>query len=242
MMSSSANTLARSLQVYLLGTVDFESALRLQRHLADWASRDRDSAALVLCEHPPLITVGRHGGPRDIGCEPQELCARRWRIRWVPRGGGCLLHLPGQLAVYPVLTLDRLELDVPCYLEKLHRVLRRLLDDFGIAAESRPGRAGLWVGPRLIAHVGVAVRDGITSFGAALNVDPDLSAFRLVCPAGADPMTSLARERRGPLRAGLVRQRLLEHFAFVFGFDRTDLLFHHPLLGHAAGQALARQA
>jgi lipoyl(octanoyl) transferase len=223
----------RPLQVYLLGTVDFESGLRLQRHLAERAALDL-GAALVLCEHPPLITIGRHGGPGDIACGPDELRARRLRVRWVPRGGGCLLHLPGQLAVYPILTLSKLRTDVPGYLDLLHRVLARLLDDFAIAASTRPGQPGLWVGARPIAHVGIAVRDGVTSFGAALNVNPDLSCCRLVCPPGAEPMTSLARERRGPLRAGLVRQRLVEHFARVFGFDRTELFFHHPLLAPAA--------
>ena len=97
-----------ALQVYLLGTVDFEAALTLQRRLVYQISGERSLAALILCEHPPLITVGRKGSRAHILCGPEELCARRWPIRWVNRGGGCLLHLPGQLAVYPILPLDRL--------------------------------------------------------------------------------------------------------------------------------------
>jgi hypothetical protein len=38
-------------------------------------------------------------------------------------------------------------------------------------------------------------------------------------------MTSLARERRGPLRPQLVRERLLEHFTARFGIGRVDLIF-----------------
>jgi hypothetical protein len=48
-------------------------------------------------------------------------------------------------------------------------------------------------------------------------------------------MTSLERERRGPLRAALVRQRFLEQFAARFGFERLSLFFHHPALGPRAG-------
>jgi lipoate-protein ligase B len=88
----------------------------------------------------------------------------------------------------------------------------------------------VWVGERLIAAVGVAVRDWVAYFGAALNIDPDLPSFRLVRTEGDEPMTSLARERRGPLRSALVRQRLLEHFAAAFPCERTDLFFNHPLL------------
>ena len=50
-----------ALQAYLLGTVEFEAALALQRRLVYQVSGEPTAAALVLCEHPPLITVGRHG-------------------------------------------------------------------------------------------------------------------------------------------------------------------------------------
>src|SRR6266567_9392054 len=93
------------LHVYLLGLVEFEAALRLQRLLVYQASGEPAQAALVLCEHPPLITVGRQGSHAHILYDREELAARRWPVRWVNRGGGCLLHLPGQLAVYPVLPL-----------------------------------------------------------------------------------------------------------------------------------------
>jgi lipoyl(octanoyl) transferase len=226
---------ATCLRVYLLGLTDFEAALTLQHALADQVAGDRRAAALVLCEHPPLITVGRHGSPGHIHLGPEELRARRWRVRWVNRGGGCLLHLPGQLAVYPVLPLDRLGLGLEAYLARLQRALVAVLDDFGVCAEGKPGRPGAWVGNRPIAAVGVAVRDWVCYHGAALNVAPDLTPFRLVrTGAGDEPMTSLARERRGPVRPALVRQRLVEHFRAAFGFEQTDLFFGHPLLARPA--------
>jgi lipoyl(octanoyl) transferase len=220
------------LQAYLLGSVEFDAALALQRRLVYNVAGDRAQGALVLCEHPPLITVGRQGSRRHILCEPHELRARRWQVRWVNRGGGCLLHGPGQLAVYPVVALDALGLSVPEYVEQLQRVLAAVLDDFGVCGRTRAEQAGVWVGSRLIAAVGVAVWDWVTYYGAALNVNPALLPFRLVRCGGAagEPMTSLERERRGPLRPSLVRERLLEHFARVFGFERTSLFSDHPAL------------
>ena len=224
-----------ALRVYLLGTVEFEAALALQRALAYEVSGERGTAALVVCEHPPLITVGRQGGPAQLRCDLDELRARRWRVRWVNRGGGCLLHLPGQMNVYPVLPLDRLGLGVEAYLHRLQRVVVAVLDDFSVKAATRPGRAGVWVGERLIAGVGVAVRDWVAYYGVALNIDPDLTPFRLVQTGPGDgPMTSLARERHGPLRPALVRERLLEAFADRFGFARTTLFFDHPALSRKA--------
>jgi lipoyl(octanoyl) transferase len=222
------------LQAYLLGVVEFDAALALQHQLAYHVAGDRERAALVLCEHPPVITVGRQGSHAHILFEPEELRALRWRVRWVNRGGGCLLHLPGQLAVYPILPLDRLGLGLQDYLDRLGQVIIDVLADFSVSATARQPGAGVYVGPRPVAHFGVAVRDWVTYYGAAFNVSPDLQPLRKVCTApDSSPMTSLERERRGPLRTALVRERLLEHFAARFGFGRLSLFFNHPALGAA---------
>jgi lipoyl(octanoyl) transferase len=224
------------LQVYLLGSVDFEAAVALQRRLAYEVAGDRLRAALILCEHPPLITVGRQGSRAHILCDADELRSRQWPTRWVNRGGGCWLHAPGQLAVYPILALDQLGLTIPAYLDCLHGALTDLAADFTVRATTRPERPGLWAGERLVAGVGVAVRDWVAYYGAVFNVRPALSPFRLVqCGgAGEPPMTSLERERRGPVRPSLVRERLVEHFAARFSFERTAVFTDHPSLGRKA--------
>ena len=220
----------RVVQAYLLGLVDFDASLNLQRRLVYEVAGQRSQAALVLCEHPPLITVGRHGSRRHILCEPDQLRTREWRVRWINRGGGTLLQLPGQLAIYAILALDHFRLGVQTYLDGLHRAIARTLDDFGIRGHTRPCKPGLWVGDRLIAATGIAVRHWVTYYGGVLNINPELTHFRLVECAGRgeQPMTSIARERRAPLRPALVRERLLDHFANEFGFARTSLFSQVP--------------
>jgi lipoyl(octanoyl) transferase len=114
-----------------------------------------------------------------------------------------------------------------------------VLDDFSVQGSTRMGRPGVWVGRRMVAGVGVAVRDWVTYFGAYLNINPDLLPFRLVQTGIADdgPMTSLERERRGPLRSALVRERLLEHFCAAFTCERSSLFFSHPLLSRPVSSA-----
>ncbi|HMF13684.1 MAG TPA: lipoyl(octanoyl) transferase LipB [Gemmataceae bacterium] len=225
-----------ALQAYLLGSLSFDAALALQRMLVYHTTGDRTNAALLLCEHPPMVTVGRHGSRAHVLFEPEDLQHRGWPVRWVNRGGGCVLHLPGQIAVYPVLALDRLGLGVQAYLDRLQRVVLAVLDDFSISGATRVGRPGVWVNGRLVASVGVAVRDWVAYYGFYFNVDPDLHPFRQVRsdPPSREPMTSLVRERRGPLRTSMVRERFVEHFAARFGFDRTSLFFHHPALPRRA--------
>ena len=133
------------LQVYLLGSLAFDAAVRLPRTVMAYQLSSRDAGgALILCEHPPLVTVGRHGSPAHLRVGPEELAVRGWPLRWVSRSRvGIVLHLPGQLAVYPVLPLAGLGLDVPGYLGRLHQALVALLDEFGIRGETRPDQPGV---------------------------------------------------------------------------------------------------
>lgn len=221
-----------ALQVYLLGAVDFDAALLFQRRLHYEISGDREQAALIVCEHPPLITVGRQGSREHINFDPEDLQIRGWPIRWVNRGGGCMLHLPGQVALYPILPLDRMRLSVTDYVDRLATLLRDFVGEFHLSRPVSRGPAGIYVGSRLCAGIGVAVRDWVSYFGAYVNVHPYLDPFRKICcaPESCEPMTSLERERRAPVRPALVRERLIEHVRDRFGFSRVALFSDHPSL------------
>jgi lipoyl(octanoyl) transferase len=224
------------LRVYLLGPIEFAAVQTLQRALLYTVTGNRRSGALILCEHPPLVTVGRHGRPNQMHLDTATPGSRPWPVRWVNRGGGCWLHLPGQLAIYPILPLDFFHLGVEAYRERFQQILIDLLDDFGVCGKMRLGHEGVWVGPRPIAHLGLAIREWVVYFGAVFNLNPDLVPYREMVSDQQEPMTSLERERRGPLRPGLVRERLLGHFQEAFPFDRTVLFTGHPLLGQRAEQ------
>jgi lipoyl(octanoyl) transferase len=219
-----------SLQVYLLGTVGFDALLRFQRRLHYEISGDRSQAALILCEHPPLITIGRHGSRAHILAEPSQLQLRGWPVRWVNRGGGCWLHQPGQISAYVLLPLDALGLCVDAYQRRLGAIVEAWAKDFHVRGVHK--RGGVWVGARLIAGIGCANHDWVSYFGLCLNINPVLEPYRLVrCAADAtDPMTSLERERRGRIRPSLARERFIDHFQMGFGFSRVSLFTEHPSL------------
>jgi lipoyl(octanoyl) transferase len=223
---------ALPLQVYLLGELDFATTLALQRRLRRDVSERRCGAALLLCEHPAAISVGRLGSYAHLHGDLNDPRTPRYPIHWVPRGGGCILHLPGQLAFYAVLPLARLGLDVGTYLDRLGQACLAVISDFSLRAPARADSAGVWVGDRPIAVLGVSVCDWVSGFGAYLNIQPTLDDFRLVqtfAPSRA-PMTSLQSERRGPVRPAMVRQRLVEHFQTCFDFTRVALFTEHPAL------------
>ncbi|HEV3145702.1 MAG TPA: lipoyl(octanoyl) transferase LipB [Gemmataceae bacterium] len=223
MLAGSNQSSKITLQIYPLGIVDFEEMLALQRRLVFEVSGDRSQGVLIICEHKPIITVGRQGSRTHIHFDPRELQLRDWPIRWVNRGGGCLLHLPGQWSIYPILPLDTLQLGLQQYLERLQHILLETARDCMVReAVVLPGQLGVWASQRLLAHVGVAVRDWVSYFGAALNVNADLEFFRKVhCGGSTLPMTSLIRERHLAVNPEVARQFLIDRFLEQFPCERV---------------------
>ena len=224
-------------RVYLLGTLRFEDVLAFQHRLADEVAMG-GTPALVCCEHPALVTVGRSGSHAHMDLDPNNRTHRAWHVRWVNRGGGCWFHSPGQLAIYPILPLKRLELGVRGYVARLQAALVLTARELGIAPHA--AGAEVFVGTRPIACVGASVCDWTTYFGAILNVNPDLLPHRLVRTGSKNlPMTSLQRECRRPFRPSHIRERFIEHFVAEFGLGDTLFFTGHPsLVRGAAAHAL----
>ena len=142
----------------LLGRVPFDAFLALQSRLVYEAGGLAEPRIVVLlCEHPDLITVGRAGSRGHIRFSNDQLKHEQLGVRWISRGGGCVLHAPGQLAVYPIVPLSLLGLDrgrVPaaiaagdcrrfCRIERTRRDGRRKLRRLGaIRAAGQRGRGG----------------------------------------------------------------------------------------------------
>ena len=187
------------LRVRRLGLVRYQEAYALQRALA---RRGRDDYLLLL-EHPHVYTLGVRADPSHVLRDPASVGAELVRA---DRGGDVTYHGPGQLVIYPVVTLDEDPGAAPAHTRRLEQVVIDALADLGIATARHEGYPGVWLGagtatPRKVAAVGVrAVRgeDGRrrTLHGLALNVDCDLGMFAHIVPCGIAeyPVTSLRAE------------------------------------------------
>jgi lipoyl(octanoyl) transferase len=224
---------APAMEAFFLDRVAFSRCLDLQRRLIEEVGRrDDGQIVLLLCEHPDIITIGRGGSPGDVNRQSQVLKSREIEVVYANRGGGCLLHCPGQLAIYPLAPLAWHGFTVGDFLERLQVGIIETLDDLGIRGQIRPGRHGIWGRTGQLAAVGAAVRNWVTYYGAYLNVDPPLGLFRVVESDTVDhtSMSSMSAERRGPVRMTTVRATLVRHLSEAFGCDRYHLFTGHPML------------
>jgi lipoyl(octanoyl) transferase len=91
-----------------------------------------------------------------------------------------------------------------------------------IPAEPNETDVTVRVRGRRIAHIGVAVRNGVSLFGIIINVSPDLESFRDVDVDGDPvPMTSMQREMTSRVSPHTVRQKLLNALCDQFSVRRT---------------------
>jgi lipoyl(octanoyl) transferase len=151
-----------------------------------------------LVEHPPTYTAGTSAARSDL-LDP------RFPVFEAGRGGQWTYHGPGQRVAYVMLDLTRRHGMVPprdlrAFVWGLEEWLIRAVARFGVRAERRAGRVGVWVvdaatgAEAKIGAIGVRVTRWVSWHGVALNVAPDLSHFAGIVPCGIAEhgVTSLA--------------------------------------------------
>lgn len=233
----------RPLAVWLAGRIGWEAHAAMAERLA-WEVSEPGGRppTLVLSELEPAITIGRLGSRADVDLSAEELRSHRLEIRFVGRGGGAVLHGPGQVFVSLFAALEDLGLgrhDVGGYVARLEAGLEATLRRLGCAPWRRPGTHGLFGRTGMLAAVGIAVRRGVACHGGFVNVCPALDVFQRVrtaaVPPGGRPSTmatmgSVEAELRRKVRIQDARTVLVESIAAGCGFSRTQIQSGFPFV------------
>ncbi len=203
----------------LPGLTPYAEAWDLQRDLARRRKNDGVPDTFILCEHPPVYTVGRAAKDgANLGVGEEYLRSLGAEVFWSDRGGDATFHGPGQIVGYPILRLkDR---DTHGYLRRLEDVLIGVLGEYGLEGWHHPEYTGVWVGEEKIAAIGVKFSSGwIASHGFALNVNTDLSWFDRITPCGIKEfgVTSLRKKLGCEVLLAEVEEKLVDHFRRLFG-------------------------
>jgi len=188
----------------------------LQNRLAEARREEKIGDVLLLLQHPPVITMGKSGKVQNV-LDPQTLQEKKIKIIFTDRGGDVTYHGPGQLVVYPILSLRVYGLSVPGYVWNLEEMAIRLLSSYGIPAGRIEKLRGVWVGNEKIAALGVHLSNWVSKHGLALNVNTDLDTFDLINPCGTGRrVTSMARILGRELPMEEIESLMLQSFGDVF--------------------------
>jgi lipoate-protein ligase B len=166
-----------------LGRVGYAAAVEeMEARRARILAGEAAAEAILLCEHDPVITLGRSADRAHVLVDRAELDARGVAVAPSSRGGDVTYHGPGQLMVYPVV---RLRCRLVAYLEAVAGALAEVAAELGApGAAWRREPAGLWLGGRKLAACGVHLRRGVAVHGFALDVCTPPEAWRAIVPCG----------------------------------------------------------
>src|SRR5688572_15666839 len=149
MITASASQV--KLEVRDLGRMRYADAFTLQKQAQEEVIAQRDNPAgimqLLLVEHdPPVITVSRRPGARNhLIATDSQLGHAGIEVAETDRGGDITYHGPGQLVVYPILDLNRLNLRLNSYLRFLEQIIINVLAEFGIQGKRDASATGVWM-------------------------------------------------------------------------------------------------
>jgi len=134
-----------------LGRVDYDEGLRLQAEIAGLVAEGRLNNALLLLEHPPVLTLGRNANRANVLASDQLLAARGVTLHQINRGGDVTYHGPGQLVGYPIFDLRTLRspnggrMGPVDFVRGMEEALIRVCAGFSVRAGRIPGLTGVWV-------------------------------------------------------------------------------------------------
>ncbi len=211
-------------QLQDLGLIAYEPAWQLQRQLLEARANDLIADRFLICEHTPVITMGKSGKQKNLLVAAEELRRRGVDYFDVERGGDLTYHGPGQLVGYPIFKLARLR-EVQGFVRKMEESVIRALATFGLSGERRSDHPGVFVGGAKIASIGAAVRRSVTYHGFALDVCTDLNYYRLINPCGMPEVavTTIAREAKRDVTVEEVKPLIRTAFEEVFGIEFEDI-------------------
>lgn len=205
--SAAGSTVGRAaasppIAAWWLGRTAYRDAWDLQHRLVAARYAGKIGDQLLLLEHDPVLTLGRHSDPSHVLATPADLARRGIEVIETERGGEVTYHGPGQLTAYVIVKLADRKLLVRPLVRALEAALAKTCGAFGVEASPRDGFPGCWCdgGSRKIGAVGLRIERGVSYHGIALNVTVKLADFELLDACGMPGVesTSIACELGKP--------------------------------------------
>ena len=191
-----------------LGLCDYQETLDAMRsHLGSEQFHDE----IWFLEHPPVFTLGTAADKSHI------LNAKNIPIIQTDRGGEVTYHGPGQLVIYFMLDIKRLELGPKSLVQSIQNFTKNLLNEFSIESNFIDGAPGVYVEDKKIASIGLRISKGKSYHGISINVDMDLEPFSNINPCGYEGLeVAQIKDFKEKITIKEVEQLAIKHLGLIF--------------------------
>lgn len=160
-----------------LSLQDYESVWQDMQRFTQ--NRDAETPDEIwITEHPPVYTLGLNGKPEhllDTGDIP---------VINSDRGGQVTYHGPGQLVIYTLIDIKRLNLGVRSLVTTLEQAMISALAQHGIIAAARADAPGVYVNGKKIGSIGLRIKKNCSYHGLSINNQMDLHPFNHINTCG----------------------------------------------------------
>ncbi len=129
--------------------------------------------------HNPVFTQGLAGNKKHLLHNSDNIPVIK-----TDRGGQITYHGPGQIIIYCLIDIKRLNLAVREMVTKIEDSIIKLLNDYDIKGSRLDKAPGVYINGAKIAALGLKIHKGKSYHGLSLNVDMDLQAFSMINPCG----------------------------------------------------------
>ena len=160
-----------------LGVVNYHETLDLMKSHIQQADFNNE---IWLLEHPPIFTLGTAADQNHI------LDAKDIPVVQSDRGGEVTYHGPGQLVIYFLLDVKKLNFGPKKLVSTIQEFVRNLLADLSIDCNFVEGAPGVYVNKKKIASIGLRISKGKSYHGISINFDMNLSPFKQINPCGCE--------------------------------------------------------
>ena len=164
-----------------LGLTEFQDVWRQMQAATDQKS-GQENDEIWFTEHHPVYTLG-HAATEENIISTNDIPVVR-----TDRGGQVTYHGPGQLMIYFLLNLRRLNWGPKKLICEMESLIIDLLKQYEINASRRTGAPGIYVQNKKIASIGLKIKRGFCYHGISLNVDMDMKPFDGIVTCGIDSL------------------------------------------------------
>lgn len=190
------NDLIFEVDVRWLGLIDYDQAFTLQTQIhQDLIDSHQNRIVILGLEHPSVITLGKRSkAQEDLKMDESKYFEKSILIRHIDRGGFATLHNPGQLVIYPLINLQKVNWGIKDYVSIFQGTIRDQIKEIGVDCFCSVDDPGVFSKNGKIASIGLRIHQQTTMHGASINMYNDLSEFQLLNPCG---MVSRTMDRLG---------------------------------------------